>query len=1012
MKKEPNQQTTKSILLLPRLLWSTMLLLSLFLSSIQIVYAQEGKIQITGTVFSAEDGETIIGATIIEVGNKENGTISDIDGKFSLTLSPNSSIKISSIGYGDQIISVKGQTSLAVKLQVEAYAFDEGVVVVGYGTQKKVNLTGAVASVSMKDLEGKPVTSVVEALQGTTPGLTIQQFNSQPGNRLSIQIRGTNTLNNNDPMVIIDGILGDIQNINPSDIENISVLKDASSTAIYGSRASNGVILVTTKKGRKGRAEIAYDFNYSLQEATAMPKVVKSWEYAELRNEALRNSGFSAKFTPEQILNYRLNGPNSNWMKDIYKSTAPMQSHNLSINGGNESTTYLASLGYMDHDSMLEGPGYGHQRYNARLNLETKVSDKFSFGVSVSYARNEIKDHAYWTEWLIEQASRMPPIYSIKDENGNYTLPGGSNSNALWRLNEGGYRSNQDDDLSGVLNAEYKLIEGLKLRGMMAGQVVNSRTHENRKAIEGTGDQENRMTERSGRSQNLSTNFIISYDKKFLEHHTINAMLGYSYEGGWNNSFETYRITDNADYDIMGGAQKENTGNQGWANDWSIYSGFMRLNYNFKERYLFEFNLRDDISSKFRKGNRSGWFPSLSGAWRISEEDFYSESLKNIMESVKVRGSWGLVGNNRIDDYLYQATVSVSNGYNFGNTMVNSADYGSANPDLTWETTEMFNIGADFTFFNNSLTFTADFFNNTTRDILVNIPVPGTYGGGSPMQNAGKVRNRGWEISARYNLKTGSVNHTVSGNLSDSQNKVLDVKGTEWINGGDINTIVREGYPMNSYYAYRSDGFFQNESEVKNGPHLVGITPKPGDIRYISKNGDKIITEDDDRFILGNSNPRFLYGFNYNVQWKDFDFGMFWQGVGQRKVWIRGEAVEAFHNNNEGPVFDFHMDRWTPSNPDAGYPRLTVGAESNNNAAKSDFWIQDASYLRLKNVQLGYTLPVSLIKKLSVSRLRVYASIQNALTIDNMKGGYDPETAGGRTYPVARVYSLGLNLRF
>lgn len=981
---------------------------------IQPVGAQDGKIEVAGTIILGDDGSPAIGATVQEAGNITNGTISDIDGKFTLTVQPNSSLEISFVGYESQTVAVRGRKELSIVLDLKTFDFEEEVVIVGYGTQKRVNLTGAVSTVSTKELENRPVASIAEALQGTTPGLTIQQYNSQPGSRLSINVRGLNTLNDNNPLIIIDGIISDIQNVNPADVENISVLKDASSTVIYGSRASNGVVLITTKRGSSGKAEISYDFNYGIQEATAFPKVVKSWEYAELRNEAMRNSGKIAPFSSEQILNYKQNGPDSNWMREIYKSTAPIQNHNLSIRGGGTDTQYAASFGYMDHSSMLEGPSYGHQRYNMRLNVNTKITDRLSLDASIAYVRNEVKDHAYWTDWLIEQASRMPSIYPIKKEDGSYNYPSGSNSNALQRLEEGGYRQNKDDDLTGVLNAEYRIIDGLKLSGMAAGQVVNSRVHENRKAIlfEGSGDKENRMTERSGRTQNLSTNLILSYDKTFADAHNLKAMLGYSYEGGWSDSFETYRITDNADNDMMGGSQTNNVGNQGWRNEWSIYSGFMRLNYNFKDRYLFEFNLRDDVSSKFRKGNRAGWFPSLSGAWRISEEKFYSESLKKTLSSVKLRSSWGLVGNNRIDDYLYQATVSVYNGYNYGDQVVNIANYGSANPDLKWETTSMFDIGVDLGFFDNALTFTADYFNNVTNDILINIPIPGIYGGGSPIQNAGKVQNRGWEISARYNLTSGAFKHSFSGSLSDSQNKVLDTKGTEWISGHDINTIVREGYPINSYYAYRWDGFFQNEEEVRKGPHLAGITPKPGDIRYISKNGDKIVTEDDDRYILGNSFPRFLYGFNYNLEWKGFDFSMFWQGVGQRQVWIRGEGVEAFHNNNEGPVFDFHMDRWTPSNTDASYPRLTVGTESQNNAAKSNFWIQNAAYLRLKNAQIGYTLPTKLTKKMMISKLRIYGSIQNALTFDHMKGGYDPETAGARTYPVARVYSVGLNLRF
>jgi len=327
----------------------------------------------------------------------------------------------------------------------------------------------------------------------------------------------------------------------------------------------------------------------------------------------------------------------------------------------------------------------------------------------------------------------------------------------------------------------------------------------------------------------------------------------------------------------------------------------------------------------------------------------------------------------------------------------------------------MANIGFELGLLNNDLNITFDCFNNRTKDILVNLPVPGLFGNGAPIQNAGKVETRGWELSVSYRLKTGPVVHNFSGNISDSFNEVIDTRGTEIIGGSDVQTIIKEGYPLYSYYAYRSDGFFQNEEECQKGPHLEGITPKPGDIRYLDKNGDGVIKPDDDRFIVGNDFPRYTFGFTYGLEYKGFDFSMMWQGVGRRNKWMRGESVEAFHNNNEGPVMDFHQDRWTPNNPDATYPRLTMGAESANNAAKSDFWIQDAKYLRLKNAQIGYTFPQQWMKKLYVKNLRIFASVQNPLTFTNMKGGWDPEYTGdgsGRAYPVARVYSFGLNVKF
>lgn len=684
------------------------------------------------------------------------------------------------------------------------------------------------------------------------------------------------------------------------------------------------------------------------------------------------------------------------------------------MTGGNDQLSYMASLGYMDQNSMFKGPDYGYKRYNARLNVSHKVTNNFTLNLTSQFARNDIKEHAYWTEWIIEQANRMPPIYPIKNEDGSYNYPAGSNSNGLQRLEEGGYRQNVNDELLGTIQAEWEVYKGLKLIGSAGGRVWNNNLHENRKAFEGTGDSENKLTEQFYRSKNITTNLMVTYNTK-IGKHSIGGLLGYAYEGFSEKQFSTSRLTEDSKYDIfVGDLSGDKVSNGGSASDWAIYSGFARATYNYDEKYLLEFNIRNDYSSYFAKGNRSGVFPSFSAGWRISEEKFWSV-LKPYVPSLKIRGSWGLVGNNRIGAYQYMQTVSVTNGISFGDKLAQTATFASTNPDLKWETTRMANIGFELGLLNNDLNITFDCFNNRTKDILVNLPVPGLFGNGAPIQNAGKVETRGWELSVSYRLKTGPVVHNFAGNISDSFNEVIDTRGTEIIGGSDVQTIIKEGYPLYSYYAYRSDGFFQNEEECQKGPHLEGITPKPGDIRYLDKNGDGVIKPDDDRFIVGNDFPRYTFGFTYGLEYKGFDFSMMWQGVGKRNKWMRGESVEAFHNNNEGPVMDFHQDRWTPNNPDATYPRLTMGAESANNAAKSDFWIQDAKYLRLKNAQIGYTFPQQWMKKLYVKNLRIFASVQNPLTFTKMKGGWDPEYTGdgsGRSYPVARVYSFGLNVKF
>lgn len=988
----------------------TLVILCCLYPFINMSYAQQPKqVTVSGTVYGGD--EPLIGVTV--QGNNSTGVVTDLNGQYRISVPSDGQLTFSYLGYKKQTVNVNGRKQIDVTMQTEDLLLND-VVVVGYGSQKKVNLTGAVASVSSKELEGRPIANAIEGLQGTSPGLIIQEGSSTPGSVPSLNVRGLNTMNDNNPLVIIDGIEGSLANLNPSDIDQISILKDASSTAIYGSRASNGVILVTTKFGKDGRTEVNYDFNYGVQAPTSLPKVVDSWIYAELYNEAAVNSGRSVKFTPDQIRSFREVGPNVKWIKELYHDYSPMSSHNLSVTGGSKSLTYLASFGYEDQNSMFKGPDYGYQRYNARLNVSHQISNRFKVNITTQFARNNIKEHAYWTEWIIEQANRMPPIYNIKNEDGSYTYPSGSNSNSLQRLEQGGYRKNQNDELLGTIKGEYKIIDGLKLTGSVGIRMWNNNMHQKRNAFEGTGDSQNSLTDENYQSRYLTTNLLATYDKKFGKH-TFGVLLGYSYEGFKEKELQTARITDDSKYDVfVGNLSGDDVSNSGYKNSWSMYSGFARLTYNYDERYMLEFNIRDDVSSYFAKGNRSGIFPSVSAGWRISEEKFW-KPLKEWVPFMKVRGSYGTVGNNRIGTYQYMQTVRTTQGISFGDKLVPTASFSSANPDIKWESTSMADIGLDFGLLDNNLRVTFDAFSNHTKNILVNLPVPGLYGNGAPIQNAGKVQTRGWELQINYDLKTGIVQHHFAGNVSDSYNKVTDVNGAEIIRGGDVNTIIKEGYPLNSYYAYRSNGFFQNEAECKAGPHLDGITPKPGDIRYLDKNGDGLIKADDDRFVVGNDFPRYTFGFNYSVEVKGFFMTMMWQGVGKRSRWMRGESVEAFHNNNEGPVLDFHIDRWTPTNTDATYPRLTMGSESANNAAKSDFWIMDAKYLRLKNIQFGYDFPKALISKIGIHGLRVYLSGQNLLTFDKMKGGWDPEynaDGSGRAYPVAKVYSFGLNVKF
>ncbi|MBQ5402144.1 MAG: TonB-dependent receptor, partial [Bacteroidales bacterium] len=836
-------------------------------------FAQNATNRISGTVVS--NGEPVIGASVM-VKNTSVGAATDIDGNFTIQAADDAVLVVSAIGYQTKEVAVNGASTLNISLE-ESSTLLEDAVVVGYGVQKKVNLTGAVASVSTEELEGKPIANVLEGLQGTTPGLVIQQGASTPGGSPTLNIRGYNTMNDNNPLVIIDGIEGSLSNLNPQDIDQISILKDASSTAIYGSRASNGVVLVTTKKGAAGQVSVNYDLSYGLQQPTALPTVVDSWIYAELYNEAAVNSGRSTKFTAEDIAGFRNGGTNVKWINELYKSYASQQSHNLSVTGGTKTLSYMASLGFLDQNSLFKGPGYGYNRYNGRLNIQHQVNDRLTVGATAQFTRNKIKDHAYWTEWIIEQCNRMPSIYEIKNEDGTYTYPSGSNSNSLERLEKGGYRQSVNDDISGTIDASLRLFDGLYLKSTIGGRTLNNTTHENRMASESpaSGDKENHISESFSRITKLTTTVTLNYDQTFGKH-TVGALLGYAYEGERAKDFSTQRLTDDSKYDIFVGEQKgDKISNNGGAGDWSLYSAFARLTYNYDEKYLAEFNIRDDYSSYFAKGNRSGIFPSFSLGWRISQEDFW-DNIRPVIPSLKLRGSWGLVGNNRIGAYRYMQTVSVTQGINFGGQLAPTAWFSSVDPGIKWETTRMADLGLDMGLLKNDLNLSFDVFSNRTRDILVQLPVPGMFGNGAPTSNAAVVDSFGWEFSANYHFKTGAVHHNIAANVSDSWNNVVDTKGETLYYGYDVVSVIKENYPLYSYYALRSNGFFQSDEEAAAAPHLEGVVPRAGDIRYIDKpdadgNTDGVIN-DDDRFVVGNDFPRYTFGFSYGLQWKGFFF--------------------------------------------------------------------------------------------------------------------------------------------
>ncbi|MBG8555463.1 SusC/RagA family TonB-linked outer membrane protein [Hymenobacter guriensis] len=986
-------------------------------------------------------GEGLPGVTIVVKGTTQ-GQATNVDGTFSMTVPEGSVLVFSSVGMVSREVTVTGPVKdMTIRLETDSKALGE-VVVVAYGTQQKANVTGAINTVSAATLENRPVTTVAQALQGSAPNLTIQQSSAEPGAGLNINIRGVGTLGNASPLIIVDGIAGSLNALNPNDIESVTVLKDAASAAIYGSRGANGVLLVTTKQGALNQKPVViYNTLVGMQAPNFQRKPVSGLEFMQLKNEALVNSGQAPQFSPQAMRDFAAHGDYEWHLNRVIRKEALQQNHNLSLSGSAGQTRYLLSLGYVDQNSLFYGDNYGFKRLNTRLNLTTQVTERLKVGGIFTYAHVGTREHAFDSQWIISDAARIPRIYPVQDAQGNFVTPATSTSNSVNRLLNGGLRTNSNDNGYANLNAEFEILKGLKLRGLVGGDLWNYQMDEFRRSLEyvtldgsptAGGDGNNAV--RSNHERTLLTNYqaTLNYELDFNERHAVQALVGYSTEDFTvaRTGISVLNVPGNDFGVVSNGTAFAGNGVYGNNEEWALNSMFGRLNYAFANKYLIEGSFRYDGSSRFASESRWGFFPSVSVGWRPLEENFL-DFMQPVVSDLKLRASLGQLGNQNIGLYRYLSTISLAPGiYSFGGQAVPGNFFNTANRDITWETSTMGNVGLDAGFLQNALTVSVDVFDKRTNDILIDLPVAGVFGAGAPTQNAASVRNQGWEVALTYRQRTDrGYNHSLTLNAADSRNTVTNTQGVETIRGGDATNIIREGFPINSYFGLRSDGLYQTPEEVAAGPQPDFVAPgsvRPGDIRYIDRNGDGRINQDD-RFILGNPFPRYTFGATYTADYKGFDLLVFVQGVGKRSLYIRGEGVEAFHNNWEN-VYTQHLDRWTPTNPDASYPRLTIGTASTNNIQGSDYWLRNAAYARLKNVQLGYSLPTDLTGKVGIKRLRIFASGQDLYTISKLKKiGFDPEvsefsesigfgggggSSSGRVYPAVRVVSLGLDVSF
>jgi len=1005
-----------------------------YLTGLLLLFAITGfaQVKVTGLVKGADNnGGSLPGATV-SIKGTASAVTTDINGKYSINAPKDGTLVFTFIGYLPQEIKVDGKTTINVTLASDTKGLNE-VVVVGYGTQKKENLTGAVSVVAAAQLEDRPTTGVINAMEGTVPGLTIISNNGQPGmDAGSINIRGE-SLNSTPALVVIDGVIsstGDLNAINADDIDNISVLKDAASASIYGNRAAGGVIVVTTKKGKKGTAQITYSDYFGINKPVALPDYVPSWEAATMYDVARVNEGQTPVYTAAQIQTFKdgsdpVNYPNTDWLKYLYAGSGFQQNHYVGVSGGSDKTTYALSIGYFDEDGIT--PKTNTQRYTARLNLNSQVKDNLSVFGDFSYTYQPLTqpqsslaaDQGF--DQVIRQFNRISPIIPAYYPNGDYGHI--SDGSPLAWLNSPSFDDQNAYNFQGSVGADWEIIKGLHFKPSLNYKFNTNQSNNFISSIQyynpdgstsGVANIAN-ATDSYASHTYVSPQALLEYGTK-IGNHNLKVLAGASQEYDGYYSLTGYRqgFLNNSLSDLTVAPTTGETSSSDSYND-ALRSFFGRVNYDYKGKYLLEGDIRDDGSSRFAPGHQWGVFPGASAGWRVSEEDFFS-SLQSTVSNLKLRASWGKLGNqNIVGEYPAIATITAGENYPYGGSVVGGvAPTAGVDPNITWETTTQTDIGLDADFL-KVFSLTADYFYKKTTGVLYQSALPATYGLSFPTVNGSAYSNAGWELALTYHDKAGDFHWSVTGNAAFVANKVLQIGTTNapQISGAYITEV---GQPQGSFYGYVAQGLFQNEAEVKAHADQSGISPNtgPGDIIYKDLNGDGKI-DANDRTVLGSNFPKVTFGLNLNVTWKQFDLSGFFQGAADVQNYIQG--IELGTNGiSTGKPTSAMLNYWTPSNPTATFPRLWLTYTQNDPADNvSSYWVRNASYVRLKNAQFGYTLPAAWANAIGVKKLRVYYSGQNILTFTSFYKWVDPEAPAGESgydFPQVKINSLGLNVTF
>lgn len=977
------------------------------------VSQQSGKL-VKGAV-TDESGLSVIGANVFIKGTTV-GTITDMEGNFSLEVpSDNDILVISYIGYVEQQIPVKNRKNWSIVLKEDAQNLDE-VVVVGYGTQRKGNIATAVTTIKSDVLQNRPVQTVGEALQGQIPGLSVTAKGA-PGESPKLQLRGSSVLksdNSSEPLVLVDGVPADFNFLNPEDIESINVLKDAASSAIYGSRAANGVLLITTKRGKMGKPTFRYNGSVGVNTPMYMPQSISSAEYARIKNEAERNMGRAPIYTDEDISKFA-NGtdlnryPNTNWL-DLAIQNSVTTRHGLEASGGTEKVRYLVSAG-IDHQTGIF-PNTQQNVFNVRSSTDISITKKFGISFDIRYQLRDM-DALNNQEDIYKQLIQADPTMVAYYTDGSYGYNPGFFTNPLVPLYEGGQKYTNRHEASGIFKLDYEIIDGLKFTGIANVKYTFKNEESRARKVfyknyftqEVFENGENSFSDRRDYNAYYNLQALLNYKKSFGIHN-LDILAGYQQESensDWLKGARSGYPTDII-WELNPGP-KDNWSNDGNGEHWALASFIGRINYDYDNKYILSLSMRSDASSRFAKGSRWSTFLSVAAAWRISQESFM-KGIRSWLDDLKIRASWGQTGSATGLGLYPSYTLISTGGLILNNTYQQIASLKTiGNQELTWEHSDMLNLGLDVKVLNSRLNFTGEYYIKNTKDILLEMPVPLEYGFGKPNMNVGEVRNKGWELSLSWNDRINDFGYSISGNLSDNRNEVVDLGDTGPWKGS--NTYTEVGLPFNSIYGYESMGLFQSDEEVANAPFQNSNTAA-GDIRYKNQNGDNKI-DANDRVVIGDPNPHFLYGVNLGFDYKNFDLNMFFQGIGQKDRVIMDNFVRPFYDSS---IFEHHLDYWTPENTGAKYPRILNKDDGTHNYQQSDYWMINAGYFRMKNLQIGYTIPREILRPAGFDRVRVYFSANNLFTVSDFVPGMDPESEKSVSYPFARTYSFGLNVQF